>query len=508
MHIDPCCSPVDEKPRLSEATPALTRRRMLLSAGAGAGALVLRGVPVGAETASSDTTSPSSAPTTTVPDSTTTTTPGTTTSPPSTTPPAPPPGPDSMEGTADLPEGRDYGFLPPRPAGEVHVRPMMFPVLGRVQWSDTYLAPRGGGRRHEGQDLIAAKMQKLLACVNGVIVELRHRSSGNSLYLRGDDGWYYCYLHINNDTPGTDDGANRYSQAFGPGIAEGVRVKKGQHLAYVGDSGNAEASVPQCHFEIRMPNARWYNAAAVNATYSLDRAEAAREGPQVPPETFKPWSSADPLIRRQYSDLLGRTATAANLSYWGGLLNSGKRSPQSMMAYFAESQECDDKTHAVARLYQAFFLRRPDYDGFEYWIGRRRGGYPITAIADAFARSPEFVNRYGRLSNEQFVDRIYQNVLGRSADPSGKRFWTQKLDGGRSRGTVMVQFSDSPENREKQRWLMHVIVAYGCMLKRMPSDDEIDIWVSRLQSGQNTVQDMLAIIRVSDEYAFVVYVTS
>ncbi len=123
------------------------------------------------------------------------------------------------------------------------------------------------------------------------------------------------------------------------------------------------------------------------------------------------------------------------------------------MAYFAESDECDDKTHAVARLYEAFFLRRPDYDGFAYWTGRRRGGYPLTAIADAFARSPEFTNRYGTLTNAQFVERIYQNVLGRSADPAGKSFWTEKLDGGRSRGTVMVQFSDSPENRSRQRWI-------------------------------------------------------
>jgi hypothetical protein len=51
-------------------------------------------------------------------------------------------------------------------------------------------------------------MLKLLSCVNGTIVELRHQAGGNSLYIKGDDGWYYCYLHINNDRPGTDDGSN------------------------------------------------------------------------------------------------------------------------------------------------------------------------------------------------------------------------------------------------------------------------------------------------------------
>ena len=51
---------------------------------------------------------------------------------------------------------QDYAFLPPRPASEKYVRPMMFPVLpdatlGKASWSDTYLAPRGGGRKHEAR---------------------------------------------------------------------------------------------------------------------------------------------------------------------------------------------------------------------------------------------------------------------------------------------------------------------------------------------------------------------
>ena len=163
---------------------------------------------------------------------------------------------------------------------------MMFPVLpdatlGKATWSDTYLAPRSGGRQHEGQDLMGKKMLKLLAVVDGTIVELRHQSGGNSLYLKGDDGWYYCYLHINNDDPGTDNGANQFKYAFAPGMATGKRVLKGEHIAYLGDSGNAEATGAHCHFEIRMPNAKWYNAAAVNAKYSLEAAaagQAPREG--------------------------------------------------------------------------------------------------------------------------------------------------------------------------------------------------------------------------------------
>ena len=82
---------------------------------------------------------------------------------------------------------KDFGFLPPQAADAKHVRPMMFPVLpdpvlGKASWSDTFLAPRSNGRKHEGQDLMGNKMLKLLACVDGTVAELRHGSGGNSLY--------------------------------------------------------------------------------------------------------------------------------------------------------------------------------------------------------------------------------------------------------------------------------------------------------------------------------------
>ena len=50
------------------------------------------------------------------------------------------------------------------------------PVLGGVSWSDTYLAPRSDGRRHEGQDLLGKKMLKLLAACDSTVVELRHQA--------------------------------------------------------------------------------------------------------------------------------------------------------------------------------------------------------------------------------------------------------------------------------------------------------------------------------------------
>ncbi|MEL7211003.1 MAG: DUF4214 domain-containing protein, partial [Actinomycetota bacterium] len=61
------------------------------------------------------------------------------------------------------------------------------------------------------------------------------------------------------------------------------------------------------------------------------------------------------------------------------------------------------------------------------------------------ATSAEFRQQYGALSNRAFVERIYQNVLGRAPDAQGLAHWTETLDGGAARGAVMIGFSESAE---------------------------------------------------------------
>ena len=186
-------------------------------------------------------------------------------------------------------DARAFGFPPADMTSKV-VRPIVFPVEGNVTWSDTYGACRSGcSRAHEGQDLMGKKLQKLVACVDGKVVSLRHESGGNSLYIEDADGWYYAYLHINNDTPDTDDGKNPIKWAFAEGLEEGDTVTQGQHVAYLGDSGNAESSGAHCHFEIRRPSARGvWSAQAVNPKPSLDAAQPlsvaafASTGPYLP----------------------------------------------------------------------------------------------------------------------------------------------------------------------------------------------------------------------------------
>lgn len=131
---------------------------------------------------------------------------------------------------------------------------LTFPVEGGADWSDTYGAARSGGRKHQGQDLMAPKMKRLVACFDGVVtLRKNHSSAGHWITLKSDSGWRAEYMHLNNDTPGTDDGKATDKHIFAPGLQSGDRVKAGQFIGFVGDSGNAEEAGSHCHFELHAP---------------------------------------------------------------------------------------------------------------------------------------------------------------------------------------------------------------------------------------------------------------
>jgi hypothetical protein len=136
------------------------------------------------------------------------------------------------------------------------MRAIHFPVEGEVHFRDDFGAPRIG-HTHQGNDLMGDRLQPLLSAVDGTVTTMqvdRGGTGGNYLFIRDAAGWTYRYLHINNDTPGTDDGANPPEWRFAPAMHVGAHVARGQHIGWLGDSGNAETTHPHLHFEIRTPS--------------------------------------------------------------------------------------------------------------------------------------------------------------------------------------------------------------------------------------------------------------
>ena len=135
-----------------------------------------------------------------------------------------------------------------------------FPMQGRCSFSDSWHAPRGSGRVHEGVDIIGAHGLAIYAVVDGIITRMLSGGalSGNSIRLTAPDGTYFFYAHL--------DG-------FAAGLAVGQTVRAGQVIGYNGSTGT---STPHVHFEVHPQG-----GAAVNP-YPLVKAVDACNNTSIP----------------------------------------------------------------------------------------------------------------------------------------------------------------------------------------------------------------------------------
>ena len=128
---------------------------------------------------------------------------------------------------------------------------MLSPVAGRAQVISGFAQPRPGDRLHKGADVAGPKLTPVYAVSAGVVIWTGPECC--SLAIQHPDGWTSYYIHLNNDSYGTDDGLG---YGIAPGITVGSEVAEGQFIGWIGDSGNAEETVPHVHFELRMPDGR------------------------------------------------------------------------------------------------------------------------------------------------------------------------------------------------------------------------------------------------------------
>jgi murein DD-endopeptidase MepM/ murein hydrolase activator NlpD len=108
------------------------------------------------------------------------------------------------------------------------------PVEPPYSYTDTWGAARSGGRSHQGTDIMAPHGAKELAYTDGVISDEHSNTLGGiTLYLQGDNGDEYYYAHLS-----------------GYAVGEGTRVKAGQTVGFVGNTGDARYTAPHLHFEV------------------------------------------------------------------------------------------------------------------------------------------------------------------------------------------------------------------------------------------------------------------
>ncbi|SSY80494.1 Glycyl-glycine endopeptidase ALE-1 precursor [Alysiella crassa] len=113
----------------------------------------------------------------------------------------------------------------------------------KQRFIDTWGAPRGGGRKHEGVDIFAKRGTPVVSNIDGVVWKMENnRLGGTSVWLIGAGGAFHYYTHL-----------HKYAD-----IQLYQYVKQGQVIAYVGNTGNARTTPPHLHYGI------YVNGKAIN----------------------------------------------------------------------------------------------------------------------------------------------------------------------------------------------------------------------------------------------------
>jgi hypothetical protein len=140
---------------------------------------------------------------------------------------------------------RPYGLGPP----------IVFPVVGRATYSNTFSStPKG---ILPGNDVIAARKSLVVAAEKGTVkLYNKYKEAGCMIVLSGVSSRTFEYLHLNNDLTNKNDNTGKCvaGTAYAPGLRDGQKVKAGQVIGYVGDSGVANGTQPHVHFEVHKTN--------------------------------------------------------------------------------------------------------------------------------------------------------------------------------------------------------------------------------------------------------------
>jgi peptidoglycan LD-endopeptidase LytH len=141
------------------------------------------------------------------------------------------------------------------PLAGLRDRVLEVPVVGipRDALRSSFTHTRSGGRAHEAIDILAPRNTPVVAVENGRVVKLFTSAAGGlTIYqFDPDERFAYYYAHL---------------ERYGDGIKEGVHVRRGQIIGYVGTSGNAPPNTPHLHFAIfRLgPEKSWWKGDAID----------------------------------------------------------------------------------------------------------------------------------------------------------------------------------------------------------------------------------------------------
>ncbi|MER2265838.1 DUF4214 domain-containing protein [Methylobacterium oxalidis] len=168
------------------------------------------------------------------------------------------------------------------------------------------------------------------------------------------------------------------------------------------------------------------------------------------------------FVQALYRTALGREGEEAGVQSWTTALGQGLSRAEAALGFAFSTENlaglepafdagvfvADKHASDAARFYYGLLDRAPDASGLQNWTAAMESGLSVQETAQWFLNSAEYQAKYPNLNDAAFVETIYQNALGRSAEASGLQHWTSALSGGATRAEVASGIAESTEAQQ------------------------------------------------------------
>jgi len=287
------------------------------------------------------------------------------------------------------------------------------------------------------------------------------------------------------------EGAVEGSRSSLPDIAHRSLVDAvavGQELSFPDTGSN------RTRFDITIPTGSWTQS-VVGPDRSIDPSTPGLGDIEIPAtleyRIHGPWTDKNQGFAHRISrDLVFRFLSDDDRDFLRDRLVGGVSRAQ-VVDEFANSDEY--RGLDVDRTFVKYLRRPSDPGGRTYWVTSIRNGKALWRFRAQLFGGNEYFTKAGG-TNALYVSKAYEDVLGRKPDPSGQAYWTNKLNNGADRGSVALQFINSPEARRRL-----VDDQFLRFLDRKPTSGEQATWVNALP-GATGEQDLTRFLTGSAEY--------
>ncbi len=197
-----------------------------------------------------------------------------------------------------------------------------------------------------------------------------------------------------------------------------------------------------------------------------------------------------PYVTHLYQDLLGRSPDAVGVLFWSSALDAGTPRAQVVSAFLNTDEY---RTHVVSGLYMTILHRAVDDNGIDTYVPALRRGVTVEQSKALLLGSFEYFQKHGA-TNDGFLAGLYQDVLGRPIDATGRRVFGQALTAGATREAVALAVLTG---REAYQNLVGGL--YVQFLRRPADPGGLQTFTDALQHGARDEAVISALVE-SDEY--------